>query len=96
MKLQKEAEKERQNLSVFIRRKVLKSSRPQVPGEVMEQLRELNYLNRKLGNNVNQIAHICNARQEVTVFDYENVIRIMQKLEKKTDQIYEFFKGVYG
>lgn len=80
------------SVSAYIRMAVFGLKKRKVPFELMEQMRELNYQCRKIGTNINQIAHICNARQEVTVFDYENLTAFQNKLLKKTDEVYQFLR----
>lgn len=91
-KLSLDAACERMSESKYIRFKVFGQDRRRIPGEVMEKLEELNYLNRKIGTNINQVAHLCNAKKQVADFDYRNLLKNQIELEKKTDEIFKFLK----
>lgn len=80
------------SISGYIRMAILGMKKEKIPFEMMEQIRELNYQCRKIGTNINQIAHICNAREEVTIFNYENLTRLQNQLLKKTDEVYQFYE----
>ena len=83
------------SVSGFIRTAIFGIKKEKVPFEIMEQIRELNYQCRKIGTNINQIAHICNARGEVTIFNYEDLTLLQNQLLKKADEVYQFLRKAY-
>ena len=93
--LEQEAMQSNKSVSAYIRYRIFEEKKPQVPPELMEKLQELIYHNQKIGNNINQIAHICNAKKEVTVFEYEKLLGYQQQLEKRTSELYQVLKRRY-
>ena len=95
LRLDELAKQNGMSASGFIRTAVFGMKKERVPFEIMEQIRELNYQCRKIGTNINQIAHVCNARAEVTIFNYENLTRLQSQLLKKADEVYQVLREAY-
>ena len=64
---------------------------PRPSEDFQEVIRQL----RRIGTNINQIAHVCNARAEVTIFNYENLTRLQSQLLKKADEVYQVLREAY-
>lgn len=84
------------SVSAYIRTAVFGLTLEKVPYEMMEQIKELNFQCRKIGTNINQIAHICNAKQDVTIFDYQNLTTLQNRLLKRTDEVYQILREAYS
>ena len=65
------------NVGAFIRKLIMgKEIRPRPPDEYVRLLREIN----AIGNNINQIAHIANARQYISEDKIETVLQMQNDI----------------
>ncbi len=93
--LVEEARKNNMTFSEYARGILLNQKQTAVPSEIRDKLHELVKLDRKIGTNINQITHICNGKNDVSVFDYQELLQELRKLEEWDSKMMEFFKKVY-
>lgn len=81
--------KNHQTKSAYIRNCALHGQPSKQPVEVLDALRELNHLNRKIGNNINQIVKASHARGFVGREDTEALTCLLMKLDASCETIYQ-------
>lgn len=74
--------------SEYIRSRVLKKSQPRLPPETEGLLEEMNYLNLKIGTNINQTMRYCNTKKYITKNDYQKLAAELRKLDEQYERIY--------
>lgn len=85
--------KHHQTKSAYIRNCALHGRPSKQPIEVLDALRELNHLNRKIGNNINQVVKASHARGFVGTEDIEALTRLLTKLDASYEKIYQEIRG---
>lgn len=88
-----EAEKNHISESEYIRRQVFGKSKPRLPPSIEELLKKMNYLNLRIGTNINQTMRFCNSRKYITKTDYQNLVDELKALDEQYERIYELLEG---
>lgn len=78
--------------SEYMRSKIFSDSRIRLPPEIKANLEQLNYLNLKIGNNINQVVRSCNTKKFITKLDYQMLREDMINLQGQYGKIIELLR----
>ncbi|EET62424.1 hypothetical protein BRYFOR_05459 [Marvinbryantia formatexigens DSM 14469] len=78
--------------SEYIRGRVFKKAQPRLPPEIVGLLEEMNYLNLKIGTNINQTMRYCNTKKYITKNDYQKLAVELRKLDEQYERIYRLLE----
>lgn len=79
----------------YVRSRVFRSRVPAVPGEIKELFHQLDYSIRKIGTNINQIAHVANASGCVSPQAMRQLFSMVDELNERCGKMYEEIREVY-
>mgnify|MGYP004520335031 FL=1 len=80
--------KNHQTRSAYVRNCALNGTAREQPVEILDALKELDYLNRKIGNNINQIVKAGHARGFVMKEDTDALSRLLIRLDDSYEKVY--------
>ena len=80
--------KNHQTRSAYVRNCALHGTAREQPVEIMDVLKDLDYLNRKIGNNINQIVKASHARGFVMKEDTDALSRLLTRLDESYERVY--------
>lgn len=89
--------KNHQTRSAYVRNCALNGTARKQPVEILDALKDLDYLNRKIGNNINQIVKASHARGFVRKEDTDALSRLLIRLDESYEKVYRnLVKKRYG
>lgn len=82
------ARKNHQTRSAYVRNCALNGKAREQPVEILDALKDLDYLNRKIGNNINQIVKAGHARGFIVKEDIDALSRLLIRLDESYEKVY--------